>query len=276
MKKLNFSLSVLIFLLMFAVCGKSGGNGIQTTCGASESISETPESTAVTDALTPDTTVSDSTVSSDTVIVSDTDVQETTAEQDTDESEYADFSDALFIGDSRTVGLYLYGRIDGARYFARTSMNVYNCFGNKPSETDTGKATLEEYLSENSFGKIYILLGINEIGYPYDSIIGGYGSIIEKLRTLQPEARIVIQSNMHVTKEKSDANPNTFNNERVSTLNERLEIFCEENGVFFLDIAATFNDSTGALDPKYSRDGIHFNVEGYRVWREWLRENGLV
>ena len=71
------------------------------------------------------------------------------------------YKDTLFIGDSRTAGLYIYGRIEGASYFARTSMNVGNCFNGSKSETGTGSLSLEAYLKKNRFGKIYILLGIN-------------------------------------------------------------------------------------------------------------------
>lgn len=270
MKRLELSIITLSLAMALAACGGKGSSGSQSTETTAKTTSEAVESSTITDTLPPDTTLPETTT------VPATTAPETTTDPDTDEPEYVDFSDALFIGDSRTAGLYLYGRIDGARYFARTSMNVFNCFNNKPSETGTGNATLSEYLSANSFGTIYILLGINEIGYPYDNIIGGYEELVDNIRELQPEARIVIQSNMHVTKAKSDANPNTFNNERIATLNERLATFCEENGAFFLDCAAAFNDAAGDLDPKYSRDGVHFNVNGYHVWRDWLKENGLV
>lgn len=36
------------------------------------------------------------------------------------------FNDALFIGDSRTMGLKEYGQMEGAEFFANTGMSVYN------------------------------------------------------------------------------------------------------------------------------------------------------
>ena len=85
------------------------------------------------------------------------------------------FGDALFIGDSRTVGLMEYGDLGEAEVFANTGLTVFEAL--KASiKTSTGKKqTLEEVLQSRTFGKIYIMLGLNELGYPYDSIVKQYG-----------------------------------------------------------------------------------------------------
>ncbi len=184
------------------------------------------------------------------------------------------FKDALFIGDSRTVGLYIYAKIPGASYFARTSMNVSNCFADKKSETGTGDLNLEEYLKANKFGKIYILLGINEIGYSYNWIISRYQTLLQKIQELQPDAILLIQSNMHVTKAKSDANPTTFNNDRINELNRRLAGLADGEKIFFLDFAAVFDDEKGCMKSEYSGDGVHFKASAYALWKNWILENG--
>ena len=56
----------------------------------------------------------------------------------------------------------------------------------------------------------------------YTSIVSNYTKVIEYIQQYQPDAKIIIQSNMHVTKKKSDANPNTFSNARIDELNRRL------------------------------------------------------
>lgn len=216
-----------------------------------------------------------------------TDPEETTVPEDTippvtmdggtsapEDEDY--FEDALFIGDSRTVGFYTYGRIEGASYFARTSMNVKNCFADKKSETGTGTLNLEDYLSQNKFGKIYILLGINEIGYSYAWIVSNYTAVVEKIHALQPDAKIIIQSNMHVTKAKSDANPDTFNNVRIDELNKRLSALADNEYIFYLGFESIFDDENGNLKTDYSRDGIHFKADTYKIWRDWLIQNGKI
>lgn len=187
------------------------------------------------------------------------------------------FSDALFLGDSRTVGFHLYAKIPGATYFARTSMNVYNVFDNKVSETsDTSSYTLSELLSQKKFGKIYILLGINEIGYSYSSVVSNYSKVIGYIQQYQPDAKIIIQSNMHVTKKKSDANPNTFSNTRIDELNRRLSELADNKKIFYLGFEEIFDDSTGAMSSEYSGDGVHLYGKCYKLWRDWILENGKI
>ena len=188
------------------------------------------------------------------------------------------FSDVLFLGDSRTVGFYLYARIPDATYFARTSMNVYNVFDDKASETSDTKSysNLADLLTKKKFGKIYILLGINEIGYSYTSIVSNYTKVIEYIQQYQPDAKIIIQSNMHVTKKKSDANPNTFSNARIDELNRRLAALADNKKIFYLNFVSIFDDSTGNMSVDYSGDGVHLYGKCYTLWRDWILENGKI
>ncbi len=184
------------------------------------------------------------------------------------------YSDALFIGDSRTVGLATYGKISGATYFARTSMNVANAFADKKSETEKSGLNLTDFLTKYKFKKIYILLGINEIGYSYSWIMTRYEKVVNKIRELQPDAIIVIQSNMHVTQKKSDASPNTFNNDRINGLNKRLASLADNKTVFYADMAYIFDNENGAMKPEYTGDGVHLKGKYYALWRDWLLEKG--
>ena len=74
------------------------------------------------------------------------------------------FSDAVFIGDSRTVGLHDYGGLDDSTFYATVGMNVYNLWTEKFCEVDGEKVTLEEALKAKKYGKIYFQIGINEMG----------------------------------------------------------------------------------------------------------------
>lgn len=88
------------------------------------------------------------------------------------------FDDALFIGDSRTVGLrdYSVGNLKNATFFCREGMSApravrdeFDCTSGVDAsgkKTTYGKYTLAELLTEKKFGKIYVMVGINELGYP--------------------------------------------------------------------------------------------------------------
>ncbi len=64
------------------------------------------------------------------------------------------FSDAVFIGDSRTVGLHDYGGLDDSTFYATVGMNVYNLWTEKFCEVDGEKVTLKrKRLKAKKYGK---------------------------------------------------------------------------------------------------------------------------
>lgn len=250
----------------------SPGGGTDGSGSASDPATE-PGSGSVTGKVTADEP--SGTVPPAPTDTEDTDSPTTVApEEPINPTEY--YKNTLFIGDSRTAGLYIYGRIEGASYFARTSMNVGNCFNGSKSETGTGSLSLEAYLKKNRFGKIYILLGINEIGYSYDWIVTRYEKLISRLQELQPGAVIVIQSNMHVTKAKSDSSPKTFNNTRINELNRRLSELADGKKVFYLSFESIFDGADGNMNPDYSGDGVHLKAKSYKIWRDYLLSEGML
>ena len=80
------------------------------------------------------------------------------------------FDDALFIGDSRTVGIAEYGSLKNATYFADVGLNVYVAQTKAIAVKNVGTVTLPQLLSQKTFGKVYIMLGINELGNDLDDI----------------------------------------------------------------------------------------------------------
>ena len=183
------------------------------------------------------------------------------------------FEGALFIGDSRTVGIGKYAGITEADFFATTGMSVYSIFDEKVKVGDrTEKCTLETLLSEAQYDRIYLMLGINELGYNLDRTAETYGAVVARLRELQPEAYIYIQANLHVTKKKSDSDK-TYNNDRINRLNESISAFADGQQVFYLDVNPVYDDENGAMTADYTWDEIHLLAKHYALWADYLREN---
>lgn len=59
------------------------------------------------------------------------------------------------------------------------------------------------------------MLGTNELGYDYSSIIRKYRSVVDTIKTRQPNAVIVLEANLHVTAEKSSFG-STYTNEKLT------------------------------------------------------------
>lgn len=177
--------------------------------------------------------------------------------------------DALFIGDSRTVGLMEYAGIDGADYFCTVGMSVYNIHKNSVSVPNVGKVTLTELLNSKKYGKIYIMLGINEVGYKISSTVEKYSELIEFIKDKQPDAVIFIQANLHVSKSRSDSDK-VVNNTAINGLNAELAKLADGKSIFYLDANILFDDEAGGLSADKSGDSTHLYAKYYREWGEWI------
>lgn len=182
------------------------------------------------------------------------------------------FSDTLFIGDSRTVGLSEYGDLGQAEVFANSGMSVFNLFQAQVTLKNGTKQGLDEVLSSNRYGSIYLMLGINELGYEEQSILRQYRTVVEQIRARQPQATLILEANLHVTREKA-AKSDIYNNRKIDTLNEAIEAIAEETGCRYLNVNSLFDDENGNLAAGYSTDGSHILGKYYSVWVEWIRSS---
>lgn len=182
-----------------------------------------------------------------------------------------DFSGALFIGDSRTVGLSEYGNLGQAKVFANSGMSVYNVLNVEVKFGDEGKKKLEAVLAERSYRTIYLMLGINELGYDYGRTVKQYRSVVNKIKEMEPGAVLVLQANLHVTKDKASKGT-VFNNDKINAFNQAVAVIAQEAGCVYLDVNGLFDDPEGNLEAKYSTDGAHVLGKYYSVWSDWLRK----
>ena len=185
------------------------------------------------------------------------------------------FNDALFIGDSRTIGLYEYGKLNNATYFALSGLNVYEVFTELVSVPNVGKVSLFSLLEEKQYGKIYIMLGINELGYNFDTTVNKYKSMVEAIQEKQPNAIIYLQANLHVTKSRSDSD-SIYNNNNINNFNLTLADMVDNQTSFYLDVNEIFDDENGHLDSSYTSDDTHVLGKHYADWCDWLATKAIV
>ena len=178
-------------------------------------------------------------------------------------------ADALFIGDSRTVGLMEYSGMDGADYFCTVGMSVYNIHKKPVSVPNVGKVTLTELLNGKKYGKIYVMLGVNEVGYKFSSTAEKYSELVEFIKDKQPNAVVFIQANLHVSKSRSDSDK-VVNNIAINGLNTELSKLADGKSIFYLDANILFDDEAGGLSADKSEDGTHLYAKYYREWGEWI------
>ena len=188
------------------------------------------------------------------------------------------FADAVFIGDSRTVGLFEYGGLEEtAAFYASKGLTVYKMFEAQIVDVpgERKKITVEEALQQNSFGKIYLMIGINEMGTgTVESFLEKYQEVVDHLRELQPDAVIYLQAIIKVTSERS-AQGDYINNEGIIARNEGIAKLADNEKIFFLDVNPLVCDETGGMIPDYTFDGVHLKAKYIGIWKDYLKSHAI-
>lgn len=180
------------------------------------------------------------------------------------------FNDVVFLGDSRTDGFRLYSGLNAGTYLYATGATVESVFS-KAVDTPQGKMPLLDALAKTSCGKIYVMLGVNELGWVgTDTFRNQAAKMFQRIQSDHPEAVVVIQSLLPVSAEQ-DAKGSYVNNQRIGVYNEILQELAEELELPYLDVAETVTDENGCLRADWTFDGVHLNRAGCQAWLEYLR-----
>ena len=182
------------------------------------------------------------------------------------------FSDAAFFGNSLMEGLGGYGGLESGSFFGHAKAALYNLDTDLSAELDDGGAgTLYQAMTQQQYGKIYVLLGINEIGWDASYFADRYGTFVDRLRQDEPEAEIYIMSLSPVTSEVSGSHE-FFNMDRIYEYNEALLALAEETGCRYLDLCQALAGEDGYLpSERAAADGIHLTQEAYLLMESYLR-----
>ncbi|MBR2283569.1 MAG: hypothetical protein IJ874_03995 [Ruminococcus sp.] len=175
------------------------------------------------------------------------------------------FSDALFIGDSRMVGIMEYGVIQDAAFFCSVGLSSDNI-----DDEPINGYTFDDVITGGTFGKVYIMLGVNEAGNDLEYTKTRYRAVVERVKTHQPDAVIYLLANLRIA---ASAENDIINNSRINALNDSIERLADNKRTFYLDVNPLFDDGTGNLTEDETFDGIHVLAKYYVDWTEWLKKN---
>lgn len=189
------------------------------------------------------------------------------------------FEDALFIGDSRVEGLKIYSELDNATFYCKEGISLTKILEEKIVKMKIkGKkknVTIVKALKEKKFAKIYLMIGINEVGYrETDEFKKKYKEVVNKIKEIQPDAKIIILGMMKVTTEYAKENP-SFSNANIQKKNDAISTLADNVDVFYLDFNPQICDSKGGVKKKYTWDGVHLKAEYYSIWVNFLKNHGV-
>lgn len=186
------------------------------------------------------------------------------------------FDDAAFLGDSRTLGISDYAGLDAADFYCDSGMTIFKILEEEVTYQKTGsKVLMPEVLQNKKYGKIYIMLGMNELGYGNTEMyLEQYRQVLIQIREWQPEAIIYIMANLHVSEEKNNMETE-FNNMNINSKNAASAELANGTDVFYLDVNPVFTDEEGYLNAELTFDGVHLYAKHYDAWREFLLEHAV-
>ena len=193
------------------------------------------------------------------------------------------FDDAVFVGDSITVGLYNYaenGSLGDAEFLAKQCMGFYSVMAG--TDDDAGihpeyrgeLVMVEDAIQEIGKKKVFIMLGMNDICFcgpeaTVNAMLQFTDNILEK----NPDVTFYIQTVTPMLADK--VRDDYLNNDNIAEYNRLAKQACEEKGYYFLDIASVMDDGAGNLREDYCSDGqdagFHFNNDGITAWVDYLK-----
>lgn len=188
------------------------------------------------------------------------------------------FDDAVFIGDSRTVGLYDYAGLDNTDFYASSGLTIYKLFEDPDGKFKDGNWTenIEEALERESYGKVYLMIGINEMGTgDVDYFMKHYEVAVERIMELQPDAIIYLEAIMRVSTERSEQG-DYIHNEGIDERNERIAALADNQRIFYLDVNEVVCDENGGLIADYTFDGVHLYAQYISIWKQFLMEHAIL
>ncbi len=275
---------LLIVSSLFSGCGTSDTQGTteevtqateeQTTEATSEEVTETQEETTEK--------AEEASVSEESPV---------TYEYTQVDDSY--FNDAVFIGDSISYGFELYVTekhangetvLGEAQFLTSGSLSYGNSLWDVSNESvhptyNGEKMKLEDAIAQIKPGKIFILLGTNDVAlYGVEQTIANADTEISRMLEASPGAEIFIMSTTPKYSPAESDVDGALNNADIDALNVAMRQFAVEKGYNFMNIAPLFKDETGGLAADYCSDkegmGIHFTSAAYDIWLNFLYSYG--
>ena len=117
---------------------------------------------------------------------------------------------------------------------------------------------------------VFLFLGINDISYTsLDNLISKYRQLIAKITEVRPGVRIIVMS---ATYPYPGINKGGLNGDNIAAYNLRLQQMAIEDGLGFIDIAATSKGDGNFMKPELSSDRyVHVQFSVYNDWAKAIK-----
>lgn len=268
--KMSFLLCAFALALLLTGCGTTSGHYVPEppTLAPSDEVLATPEPTpAPTPQPTPEPTP--------TPEPAELYQFGTPLEASEPVADDSFFDNTIFLGDSRTEGFQLFSGMKHGDFYWSRGMTVFRAASDdyRPVSIDGQERSMLEALALKQYDNVYIMLGVNELGYPAQSYESGLGKLLDRILELQPQAVVYLQTMPPLNDALCRQNrlASYISNENLARFNQAIVRLAAEKKVVLLDTAQAYTGPDGQLPAELANDGCHFSYSGYARWADYLR-----
>ena len=274
MKSKTLIAVILASALLMTGCGSDtdGSDGMDTL-SSTPAATEPQSETTTTESTTEETSLTTEEATETTVTSEETTKETTSTVTETApppvvsyNSEF--FSDDLFIGDSISTGLFLYGFLDKHNVFAEVGLNPESAL----TKQIDGVTCIQKTAAMQP-RNIYIMLGTNGLAYMDGSYMANkMAELTAALETACPTADIYVITIPPVTAEHEAKGNETM--ELVNFYNSKLSELCAQGGYDCIDLCSLLQDEKGYLSSDYAEeDGLHFKGAAYIAMLNYVQQS---
>ena len=186
------------------------------------------------------------------------------------------FNDALIIGETRISGVEIYGLAKGADLYYSNSMTTESAMNGSGYDRNENSTSLGSVLAGKKYGKIYICLGLNEMGWNHpDEFEESLTNLVSYIRQIQPNADIYIQTLIPCTESLAYSHP-YITLEKIASMNSMMQSVAVGSKVFLLGLPEGLVTESGALNSDFSQaNGLSLTQGGMDLWCQYMRTHAV-
>jgi lysophospholipase L1-like esterase len=126
--------------------------------------------------------------------------------------------------------------------------------------------------------KVFLLIGINDVGkdIPPTVIADNIKKILRRIQVESPATKIILQNLLPVNPTINKFPQHYDKQTKIIETNKLLIQVARETNLPLVDLNKLFRDTKGNLQEKYTNDGLHINVVGYKIWIDHLKTKGYL
>lgn len=191
--------------------------------------------------------------------------------QESDDAGQEYLDETLFIGDSNTARMPMFGTVTLQNSLGASSMGIQHVTSSACMYFSgySNPVTVPKAVAMMQPRRIVINYGTNNTAWDAETFTNSYRSAIEAIREEYEYAEIIIAAVHPVAKNRSYP---SITMQRIDEFNKALVQLAEEEGCLFLNSSEVLKGSDGYAKAEYMEsDGIHLNREGMDAYLEYVR-----